>query len=687
MNNKFVLHKSALFCDETADYRIPVEPNEGDMVTIRFRTGRDNVDSIYLIRNETEFKMEKKSSTEYFDYYEVCFVCGRDIVSYEFEITKGRERYFYNKMGCVGETSHLNRFHFTPGFHTPEWAKGAVFYQIFTDRFYNGDTSNDVVDNEYYYTGGPSLQVKDWKQYPDSLDVRRFYGGDLQGVYQKLDYLQYLGVDVIYFNPLFVSPSNHKYDTQDYDYIDPHLAVIEEDCPGGELQRGDKDNSHAKRYITRVTSKKNLEASNAYFAKLAEEIHRRGMRYILDGVFNHCGSFNKWMDREKIYVKNEDFEKGAYIDIDSPYRDYFDFRSSTWPYNKSYDQWWGNATLPKLNYEASTELHDYVMNVGKKWIKPPYNADGWRLDVAADLGHSHQYNHQFWRDFREAVKSVSDDAIILAEHYGDATPWMEGDQWDTVMNYDAFMEPVTWFLTGMQKHSDRREDYLYGNGEWFFQTMLMNMSKFQRPSLDTAMNELSNHDHSRFLTRTNRMVGRLATRGAKAAGENIDKRVLREAVFIQMTWPGAPTIYYGDEVGVVGWTDPDSRRTFPWDEIDWELVEFHREMIRVHKQYTCLSTGSLKPLKAGIQFIAYGRFNSRQKAFVVINNADYEQIQELDVWEIEIPSRAIVTRIIETRGHTYNIGREDFRVEDGRITIVATPKSAALYLYEVPPRL
>ena len=151
--------------------------------------------------------------------------------------------------------------------------------------------------------------------------------------------------------------SNHKYDIQDYDYIDPHYGKIVEDTGEGILQNGDRDNSHAWKYIRRVTDKRNLEASNQLFAQLTEEIHKRGMKIILDGVFNHCGSFNKWMDRERIYENQEGYPKGAYISADSPYRNFFSFYDQNrWPYNPSYDGWWAHDTLPKLNYEGSREL-------------------------------------------------------------------------------------------------------------------------------------------------------------------------------------------------------------------------------------------------------------------------------------------------------------------------------------------
>ncbi len=681
MKVRLHLDRQALFCDETSEYRIPPEPDYNERVTIRFRTARDNADQVYLICGTTETKMEKRKSEGEFDYYEGIICLREDAIHYYFEISRGKELCYYNKLGCTTDIQEAYSFCITPGFHTPEWAKGAVFYQIFVDRFRNGSKENDPLDREYAYIGGHTVAVKDWEKYPDALDVRCFYGGDLQGVEEKLDYLKELGVDVIYFNPLFVSPSNHKYDIQDYDYIDPHFAVICED--DGDLMKEDNfNNQAATRYIARVTKKENLESSNAYFAHLVQKIHEKGMRVILDGVFNHCGSFNKWMDRERIYEKQKGYEPGAYISEDSPYRSFFRFRRNKWPYNADYDGWWGHETLPKLNYEDSDELHDYVMHIAEKWVSPPYCVDGWRLDVAADLGRSNEYNHKFWQDFRKTVKRANPDALILAEHYGDPSSWMRGDQWDTVMNYDAFMEPITWFLTGMEKHSDESNQQLYGNGDWFFRTMAYNMSKFQHASLEVAMNELSNHDHSRFLTRTNRMIGRTVTKGPEAAGENINKGVFREGVVIQLTWPGAPTIYYGDEAGQVGWTDPDNRRTYPWGKEDWELIEFHRYMITLHKTIPCLKNGSLKPLISGEHLIVYGRFTKETKAVIIVNNkAEYRNVS-IPVWEIEVPLEAEMARVMKTTQAGYNVGRVWETVKDGYLNLSMDPISAAVYLWD-----
>ena len=674
------INQQALYADESSVYRIPLEAKPGDRVTLRFRTGKDNVDKVYVISGESRWAMEKVTSKGYFDYYETQIDVGTELVPYFFEVRSGDERLFYNKQNVTDDLQSCYAFGIVPGFSTPEWAKGAVMYQIYVDRFCNGDPSNDVLTGEYSYIGEQVERVENWDEYPKAMDVRCFYGGDLQGILDKLDYLQDLGIEVIYMNPIFVSPSNHKYDTQDYDYIDPHFTVIKND--GGEvLPPGELDNTKATKYMKRVVCKENLEASNEFFIHFVEEVHKRGMRVLLDGVFNHCGSFNKWLDRERLYEGDSDYEKGAYISADSPYRKFFKFNNKhDWPYNKYYDGWWGHDTLPKLSYETSQELYDYIMGIARKWVSPPYNVDGWRLDVAADLGWSEEFNHKFWKDFRKNVKEANPDAVIFAEHYGDASAWLQGDEWDSVMNYDAFMEPVTWFLTGMEKHSDEYDGHLYGDGEGFFRAMYYHMSRMQMPSVMVAMNELSNHDHSRFLTRTNQTVGRIATMGAEAASEGIRYGVFREAVMIQMTWPGAPTLYYGDEAGLCGWTDPDNRRTYPWGHEDLELLEFHRYMCGMHNRLPVLRRGSVKPLLAGRQLLAYGRMMGRYKAAVVINNRDSERDVELPVWLLGVQPDEPLVRIMLTTESGYNVGLAILVVCHGSAFLKMPPVSSMLMI-------
>ena len=671
-NTTPILNRKALFSDGTSFYRCPNEPMKNDYVKIRLRTAKDNVEAVHLVCGKERRLMKLFMRDQLFDYYETRFNVGNDGFSYFFEVCIGNTICYYNQKGATSDRMPQYDFYIRPGFKTPDWAKGAVFYQVFVDRFYNGDSSNDVENREYIYIGEPTEKVKDWSKYPAAMGVREFYGGDLKGVIKKLDYLQNLGVDVVYLNPIFVSPSNHKYDIQDYDYVDPHYGAIVKD-DGNVLDYGDYNNQHATKYISRVTNLANLEASNLVLVELVEEAHKRGMKVILDGVFNHCGSFNKWLDRERIYENQPNYEKGAYIDENSPFHTFFKYRNGYWPYNPNYDGWWGHDTLPKLNYEDSPKLYEYIMHIARKWVSPPFNLDGWRLDVAADLGHSNEYNHWFWKEFRRNVKEANPDALILAEHYGDPSSWLQGDQWDTVMNYDAFMEPLTWFLTGVEKHSDEFRGDLLGHSETFFESMTHHMSKLNIQSLQIAMNELSNHDHSRFLTRTNRKVGRTNTLGPEVAEQMIDKGIMRIAVLMQMTWPGAPTIYYGDEAGVCGWTDPDNRRTYPWGKEDMGLINLHKELISIHKGYNALKVGSILFLGGANKYLSYGRFDQKDKFIIAINSDVVEKTVEINAWEIGVLDDERLVRLIMTTEQGYNLEAEIYHTENGILRVTLPP--------------
>ena len=686
-NLTVIFNPQALFSDGTAFYRNPSEPDCFEEVHLRFRTGRENVDEVILVFDEQRYTMQKVANDKMFDYYEYTVKLGDSRVEYYFEVHSGHMVCYFNSVGVCSSVENYYNFSITPSFQTPDWAKGAIIYQIFVDRFYNGDRSNDVETDEYFYIGEGTHKNTDWMKYPREMDVREFYGGDIAGVMKKLDYLQDLGVEAIYLNPIFVSPSNHKYDIQDYDYIDPHFGrIVKND--GENLQRDENGNliihdpehpnKDATRYICRVTDKENLEASNQLFIEFVEEVHRRGMKVILDGVFNHCGSFNKWLDRECIYEDAPGYEKGAFVSKDSPYRTFFKFREDTWPYNVNYDGWWGHDTLPKLNYEESPKLYEYIMRIARKWVSPPYNVDGWRLDVAADLGQTAEYNHHFWHEFRRNVKEANPNAIVLAEHYGDPTEWLKGDQWDTVMNYDAFMEPLTWFLTGVEKHSDEYRGDLIGNADAFFGSMRHYMTRFNTQSLQVAMNELSNHDHSRFLTRTNHQVGRISSRGADAANEGVNKNLFRMAVLMQMTWPGAPTIYYVDEAGLCGWTDPDSRRAYPWGHEDEELIQYHKELIRIHKEHQVLRTGSILFLFGEYQCISYGRFDDNEHIVVAINISQDTRHMEIPVWRLGMTQPTRMARVILTDASGFSIETKVYPVQSGKLILDCPPETAVL---------
>lgn len=666
-----------IFSDETIEYVSMQSLKNRQNIRIQIRIFKDDKPDIILVdhRDGSEVVMSKLRSSEHFDFY-YADLEDRDYLKYYFKIIDGKNTLFFTRFGITDYLKEDALFEYNKNFTLPEWAKGALMYQIFIDRFNRGDETNDVVDDEYIYIGLPVKHKENWNEYPSNFDVGYFYGGDLAGVLQKLDYLRDFGVEVIYFNPLFVSPSNHKYDTQDYDYIDPHIGVIVEDADGV-LGEYDTDNKNAVKYVKRVTSKKNLEASNELFIKLVEEAHKRNIKVIIDGVFNHCGSFNKWMDKEGIYKRADDkYPIGAYWSKESEFRSYFNFIGN------EYDGWWGHDTLPKLYYENSKKLVDEVLNIAKKWVSPPFNVDGWRLDVAADLGYSHEFNHVFWSMFREAVKSANNDAVILAEHYGDPSFWLDGRCWDGVMNYDGFMEPVSWFLTGLEKHSDREDMNLKGNADAFFLMLKNALGKMPYDSILVSMIQLSNHDHSRFLTRTNGIVGRINSHKSEDAESGVKLEVMRQAIMMQITLPGAPTVYYGDEVGVCGFTDPDNRRTYPWGNENLELLEYHRYVNKWHRIRKELKTGSLIRLISTGGVVCYARVLKDNISVVIINAGEYTAKTDIPLYLTGMRDNAVISRVIYTNKVGYNVGRVTYINDNGYLNFEIEPHSGYLLVSE-----
>ena len=671
------LLKEFVFSDESANFVREEEHSQGRRLIISIRTAKNNAEHVLLNLNGINVEAKLCESRGLFDYFEVDAVVVNGPLNYYFVIHSFGEVYFYNKQGITQRHNGEYDFKYFPGFNTPDWAKGTIFYQIYVDRFFNGDESNDVVNNEYIYLEKPSAKAKSWQAEIGTNDIGTFYGGDIQGIMDKMEYINNLGVEVILLNPVFVSPSSHKYDIQDYDYIDPHYGIIINDNDRA-LAENELSNQSADKYIIRTTDKENLEKSNELFIKFVELAHSYGIKVVMDGVFNHCGSFNKWLDKEGFYKQAGYSEAGAYFDRESPYHSYFSWNGYEWPDNEEYDCWWGHLNHPKLNYENSSAAYEAVMDIAKKWVSPPYNCDGWRLDVAADLGYSKEFNHKFWQDFRKTVKEANPDAIILAEHYGDPSEWLLGNEWDTVMNYDAFMEPVTYFLTGMEKHSDSFDERLLNNSMIFEESMRYHMAKFSSQSLLVSLNQLSNHDHSRFLTRTNKAAGRLQAIGALSAETGINKSVMYEAVVIQMTWPGAPGIYYGDEAGLCGWADPDNRRPYPWGAEDRLMIRFHKDIIGLRKNYTCLKTGSMEYLYNNYGILSYGRWDEKSRIAVVINNNEDKMVLNLPVWKLECAEEAVFTQIMRTFNGSYEMSGKEYTVLNGKIEIEIGAFSAVI---------
>ncbi|EXX86029.1 Cyclomaltodextrinase [Paenibacillus darwinianus] len=511
-------------------------------IHLRFRTKRDDVDEVYAITGDKydweahykELKMDKLASDHFFDYWEIGIRPMHKRFSYGFRIRAGNETVWMVESGISHEQPtppggyyEFPYIHPVDIFRAPEWAKEAVFYQIFPDRFANGDPSNDPEGS------------KEWGGQPEQGG---FFGGDLKGVMDNLEYLTDLGINAIYFTPLFKSPSNHKYDTIDYMEIDP--------------QFGTKDD----------------------LRRLVQECHKKGIRVVLDAVFNHSGvEFAPFQD----VVRNGD---------NSKYKDWFHIHSFPVTVDENpanYDTFGFYGHMPKLN-TANPEVKKYLLDVATYWLQE-MDIDGWRLDVANEI------DHRFWRDFRVAVKAIKPDAYIVGEVWSDSMLWLMGDQFDSVMNY-PFADKTLSFFSNCDK-----DGYMFAN------EISRLLIRYPQQTNEVIFNLLCSHDTPRVLT----MLGE-------------DKRRLKLALVFLLTYIGTPCIFYGDEVGLRGGGDPDCRKCMEWDydRQDRELYDFYKLIIALRKNYPMLRHGRFRFLKAepGDCRVIYERLDDEMHFTVWMNN-------------------------------------------------------------------
>lgn len=445
-------------------------------------------------------------------------------------------------------------------FKTPAWYKEGIVYQIFTDRFLNGNKDGKVLspkkDSFIYATWEDSpMYIKDSK----GDTVRwEFFGGNLEGVIKKLDYLKSLNVTAIYLNPIFEARSNHKYDTGDYKKIDPMF--------------GDEDT----------------------FKKLCHEAEKRNIKIILDGVFSHTGAdsiyFNKFGHYESI---------GAYQSKESPYFKWYRFAD----YPDEYESWWGVKDLPNVN-EMDPDYIDFIItgkdSVIRKWMRD--GASGWRLDVADELP------DEFIELIRKEAKEIRQDSVIIGEIWEDASnkvsyskrrKYLFGSELDSVTDY-PFRDAVIAFLKGVIDSGgfSRRIMSLYEN--------------YPREAFYSALNLLGSHDTERILTV-------FEDKGDKAL------RYFKLAVIMQMTLPGVPVIYYGDEAGLKGGKDPDNRRTYPWGREDGEIFDFYKRITAIRSGSDVLKKGDFVFHTSGENVLCYERSYAGKKAYVAINRSETDR--------------------------------------------------------------
>ncbi|NJR47209.1 MAG: glycoside hydrolase family 13 protein [Hyellaceae cyanobacterium CSU_1_1] len=478
---------------------------------------------------------------------------------------------------------------------TPDWVKNAVFYQIFPDRFAR---SESTIKGQW--------QASSYEGWDATPTYQGYKGGNLWGVIKKLDYIKDLGANAIYFTPIFQSASNHRYHTHDYYQIDPML--------GG----------------------------NVAFAALIEAAHEREIKIVLDGVFNHAS--------RGFFFFSDILENGS----NSPWLDWFtiyDWPLSAYDGSKpaNYESWIGDRALPKFNHD-NPQVKEYIMQVAEYWIHQ--GIDGWRLDVPNEVDAP-----GFWQEFRDRVKAVNSEAYIVGEIWVDASPWLDGTQFDGVMNY-RFTEAAIAFAGGDNYlpefcHGELRPYPPISGTEYAIRIDAL-LKLYDWEIQLAQLNLLDSHDTPRMLT---------------AVGE--DKSSFLLATLLMMTFPGAPSIFYGDEVGLLGGKDPDCRRVFPEPENwDVEILKEYKQLIVLRHQYSALSTGTYKTLYADQNLYVFARILDRQEVLVAVNAGKEKADSVFDVSELKSQPEKVV----------YGSGRIDWHVttEGKRIELVIPAKSGII---------
>ncbi len=623
------INTSELFSDQGTMFDSNQQPSATQPVTVTLRTGHDNVTAVdikyYDMADEAfHYVPMKKSATDpsgKFDYWRGTIPASAAEKYYRFRITNGPQTVWYNAAGVSATQPAIGDFYIIPGYHTPNWMKNGVMYEIFVDRFYDGNPHNDVTNGQYTFHGCATEQHA-WGTSPRPT-VRRcgaevFFGGDLAGIDQKLSYIKdTLGANILYLTPIFESPSNHKYDTTNYYKVDPAFGTA-----------------------------RTLE-------KLIHAVHsdRNGPKgyIILDGVFNHTGAANCWFGRYT-YDHLSCSVVGAYRSQSSPYYSWYTFQS--WP-NK-YSMFFTVREMPKLNYGAPgspvrEQIYASPHSVVQTYLKAPFGIDGWRLDSAQMLDAnggpgSDATNHQIMRELRTAVLSVDPHAEILGEYWGNASPWLDdGKQWDGAMNYDGFTNPVSEWMCGVNESGKAAAIDVTQFDAWLHRTR----ADLPVNAQETMTNELGTHDTPRFATRCG---------GVPAKSEL--------GMIFQFTYVGTPTIYYGDEYGMTGPAPFGNRRTFDWSKAtlkDPPVALAHR-LIAIRHRYAALRTGSFITLLTddARNVYVFGRFDRTHRIAVVLNNSSKTQTITVPVWQLSDANGSKVTDLLT--GKDYTVARGTVRV-------------------------
>jgi alpha-glucosidase len=540
-------------------------------------------------------------------------------VHYRFVLEADDGVWFYSAAGpAAHDPLDATDFRLLADAAPPAWLRSTVFYQIFPDRFANGDPSRDPRPDEYAYRGHRP-RTYPWETIPpeDQIFSLVFYGGDLQGIRERLDYLMNLGVSALYLNPVFTSLSNHKYDVADYEHVDAHLGGDEE------------------------------------LARLRQALAERGMRYLLDVVPNHIGSSHPWF-------------QAAQADASAPEAGFFSFAR----HPDQYATWLGVQSLPKLNYR-SEELRRRMVtgpdSVLRRWLRPPFSADGWRVDVANMLGRQGevQLGAEIARAIRQAVKETRPDAYLLGEHFFDAAAQLQGDQWDGAMNYAGFTFPLWHWLRGYKQDAHGMKEVIASPVPWPT-AALESAWRSRIAALPWAIalqqyNQLGSHDVPRIRT----VVG----------GNDALHRL---AAVVQFTYPGVPGLYYGDEIGMKDVPRLGSRGCMIWDEGRWDakLLAFYRELIALRRASPLMQEGGFQMLAVEPDTFAYQREGTEGRLLVVAHRAERPRpAGPIEVAQGGIPDGLeLVERFSGKTAVT----------KDGKLALPELPQGATLWVAEAP---
>lgn len=493
---------------------------------------------------------------------------------------------------------------FSKGYKTPEWFKGGVMYQIFPDRFCKSGTMPDIMGRvrREDWGGEPSFRPN---MYGKVLN-NDFFGGNFKGIQSKLPYLQQLGVTVIYLNPIFEAASNHRYDTSNYLKIDPILGTEED------------------------------------FKELIDEAKKRGIRLILDGVFNHTGDDSVYFNKYGHYPN-----VGAYQSKDSPYYSWYSFQE----FPEKYSSWWGIDVLPEVN-ENSEDYQNFIFGEGgvlKKWLS--FGIGGYRLDVADELPDF------FLKKLRKSVKESNANAMIIGEVWEDASnkiayskrrEYLQGYELDSVMNYPLKEGIIRYIQTGEALQ--------------LLHTVRVLINHYPKQTVDVLMNILGTHDTSRILTVLGSIYcankEEMSQKSAYLSVENKQKAIkkLKMAAVLQFTMPGVPCIYYGDENGQEGHIDPFCRRCFDWEHLNEELIGFYTKLGEIRKKYrTIFKDGDFISLHVENGLLFYKRENARGAVYVYANNDSKKYVLDLPEKVLNCLTNETYEHELEIKPYSYGI--------------------------------